>query len=180
MPRLFAAGLVERGDLVTVAVEPAGPPPAGSGEVVALGLGPLALPRREAQPPAGTTLDYDREVACHGDRFTPSWPADPDAAALTTADGSWTGAQLATLARAQRVPGRALLLTEPLTTLVAVLGGLLVPLATDVTAVLCRHVDNLRLPWRVEQEEVVLGVMSDTPGTPRWVPDLVRAPRNVT
>jgi uncharacterized protein (TIGR03089 family) len=167
-------------DVHVTTYEPAGPPPAGSGEVVALGLGPLALPRRDAQPPAGTTLDYDREVAGHGDRFTPSWPVDPDAAALTTADGSWTGADLAAAAEAQRVPGRALLVAEPLTTLAAALGGLLVPLATDVTAVLCRHLDNLRLPSRVEQEEVVLTVTSDTPVVPRWVPVPVRTHRNLT
>jgi uncharacterized protein (TIGR03089 family) len=167
-------------DVHVTTYEPAGPPPAGVGEVVALGLGPLALPRRDAQPPAGTTLDYDREVAGHGDRFTPSWQVDPDAAALTAADGSWTGADLAALAQRQHVPGRALLLTEPLTTVTTVLGGLLVPLALDVTAVLCRHPDNLRLPSRVEQEEVVVDVTSDTSGTPRWVPVLAGAHRNVT
>jgi len=167
-------------DVHVTTYEPAGVPPSGVGEVVALGLGPLALPRRDAQPPAGTTLDYDREVAGHGDRFTPSWPVDAAAPALTTSDGSWTGAELVAVAQVQHVPGRALLLTEPLTTLTAVLGGLLVPLAADVTAVLCRHTDNLRLPSRVEQEEVVLDVTSDTSGAPRWVPVPVGAHRNVT
>lgn len=157
----------------------AGPLPTAAGEVVALGLGPLALPRRDAEAPAGTTLDYDREVAGHGDRFTPSWPVDPDAVALTTGEGSWTGSELAAAAQAQRIPGRALLLTEPLTTFVAVLGGLLVPLAADVTAVLCRNPDNLLLPSRVVQEEVVLSVTSDTSGTPRWVPVPVGPHRNV-
>ena len=75
-------------------------------------------------------------MAGHGDRFTPSWAVDPDAPALATDEGSWTGSELAAAAQAQRVPGRALLLTEPLTTFLAVLGGLLVPLAADVTAVL--------------------------------------------
>jgi uncharacterized protein (TIGR03089 family) len=167
-------------DVHVTTYDPAGPPPSGAGEVVALGLGPLALPRRDAQPPPGTTLDYDWEVAGHGDRFTPSWPVDPDAPALTTADGSWTGAELAAAAQAQQVPGRALLLTQPLTTLTTVLGGLLVPLASDVTAVLCRHPDNLRLPSRVAQEEVVLDVTSDASGAPRWVPVLAGAHRNVT
>jgi len=167
-------------DVHVTTYEPAGPPPEGVGEVVALGLGPLALPRRDAQPPPGTTLDYDREVAGHGDRFTPSWSVDADAPALTTTDGTWTGAGLVAVAQAQHVPGRALLLTEPLTTLTAVLGGLLVPLAADVTAVLCRHPDNLRLPSRVVQEEVVLDVTSDTSGAPRWVPVPVGTHRNVT
>ena len=34
-----------------------------------LGLGPMGLPRRDAGPPTGTTVDYDREVHGHGDRF---------------------------------------------------------------------------------------------------------------
>jgi uncharacterized protein (TIGR03089 family) len=169
-----------RVDVHVTTYEPAGPPPTAAGEVVALGLGPMALPRRDAQPPAGTTLDYDREVAAHGDRFTPSWPVDAKSPALTTADGSLTGADLAAAAQEQRVPGRALLLTEPLTSPTAVLGGLLVPLATDVTAVLCRNLDNLRLPSRVEQEEVVRDVTSDTRGVPRWVPVSVGAHRNLT
>jgi hypothetical protein len=46
--------------------------------------------------------------------------------------------------------------------------------------VLCRHPDNLRLPSRVVQEEVVLDVTSDTSGAPRWVPVPVGAHRNVT
>jgi uncharacterized protein (TIGR03089 family) len=180
----WALGLhvVPPGDAADVHVttyEPASHP-SDVGEVVALGLGPLALPRRDAQPPGETTLDYDREVAGHGDRFTPSWQVDADAPALTTSDGTWTGAELVAVAQAQHVPGRALLLTEPLTTLTAVLGGLLVPLAADVTAVLCRHPDNLRLPSRVEQEEVVRDVTSDTSGAPRWVPVPAGLHRNVT
>jgi uncharacterized protein (TIGR03089 family) len=167
-------------DVHVTTYDPAGPPPSGAAEVVALGLGPLALPRRDAAAPSWTTLDYDREVAGHGDRFTPSWQVPSDAAALTTEDGSWTGGELAEAARAQHVPGRALLLTEPFSTSTAVLGGLLVPLATDVTAVLCRHPDNLRLPSRVVQEEVVLDVTSDSSGPPRWVPVPVGAHRNVT
>ena len=157
-----------------------GDPRSAAGEVVALGLGPLGLPRRDATAPAGTTLDYDREVAGHGDRFVPDRPAAPALAALTTDEGTWTGAELAEMARAQEVPGRALLLTTPLDNLTTVLGGLLVPLATGTTAVLCRHLDNLRLASRVQQEEVVRSVMSDTPGTPPWEPDAHRPHRDVT
>jgi uncharacterized protein (TIGR03089 family) len=154
---------------------------AGSGDVVVLGLGLLGLPRRDAAAPAWATVDYDREIAGHGDRYVPDRPADPDAPALTTADGTWTGAQLTEAAReAQPPPGRALLLTEPLATLTTVLGGLLVPLVSGCTAVLCRHVDNLLLASRVEQEEVVMSVTSDTPGTPRWMPFPERGKPRVT
>jgi uncharacterized protein (TIGR03089 family) len=168
-------------DVHVTTYEPTGPPPTGAGEVVALGLGPLALPRRDAEPPAGTTLDYDREVAGHGDRFTASWAVDADSPAVTTGDGTFTGAELAALAAGQEpVAGRALLLAEPLTRVDALLAGLLVPLATDVTAVLCRHLDNLLLPSRVEQEGLAGTVGADTPVVPRWVPIQVRADGKVT
>lgn len=150
-----------------------GTPPAGAGDVVALGLGPLGLPRRDASPPAGSTLDYDREVPGHGDRFVPEDRPDPSAPALTTSGGEQlTGAQLGAAALggpALGVGGR-LLVTEPLADLVAVLGGLLVPLATEVTAVLCRHLDPARLASRVRQEGVVAAVGTDTPGLPTWAP----------
>ena len=149
-----------------------GAAPAGSGEVVALGLGPMGLPRRDAGPPAGTTVDYDREVHGHGDRFVPVGRPDPAAPALTTADGVMTGADLGAAAEAgPALPdGSRLLVTEPLTTLPAALVALLVPLATAVTAVLCRHLDLSRLPSRVEQERLVAAVGPDTPGLPAWAP----------
>ncbi len=71
-------------DLTVIAY--GGAAPGGSGEVVALGLGPMGLPRRDAGPPTGTTLDYDREVHGHGDRFVAAGAPDPAAPALTVAD----------------------------------------------------------------------------------------------
>jgi uncharacterized protein (TIGR03089 family) len=149
-----------------------GSPPTGAGDVVALGLGPLGLPRRDAAPPAGSTLDFDREVHGHGDRFVPSARPDPGAPALTSHDRVMTGADLG--AAAQAAPalpdGARLLVAEPLIALPAVLGALLVPLATSVTAVLCRHLDLSRLPSRVQQEGLVAAVGPDTPGLPAWAP----------
>ena len=146
--------------------------PAGAGDVVALGLGPLGLPRRDAAPPAGTTLDFDREVHGHGDRFVPAERPDAAAPAFTSGDRVLTGADLG--AAAQTGPalpaGARLLVAEPLTGLAAVLGGLLVPLATEVTAVLCRHLDLDRLPSRVQQEGLVAAVGPDTPGLSAWAP----------
>jgi uncharacterized protein (TIGR03089 family) len=149
-----------------------GTAPSGATDVVALGLGALAMPRRDAAPPAGTTLDYDREVLGHGDRFVPGALPDPAAPALTVGTRTLTGAGLAAVARAQGSfpAGARLLVTEPLTTLEAVLAGLLVPLATEVTAVLCRHLDPVRLPGRIEQEMLVGAVGRDTPEIPRWAP----------
>jgi hypothetical protein len=50
----------------------------------------------------------------------------------------------------------------------AVLAGVLVPLATDVTAVLCRHLDPSRLPDRTRQEGLVAAVGTDSPDIPAW------------
>jgi uncharacterized protein (TIGR03089 family) len=155
-------------DLAVVAYD--GAAPAGSGEVVALGLGPMGLPRRDAAPPAGTTVDYDREVHGHGDRFVPGEAADPATAALTVDGAVLSGADLVAAARgAGPLPaGARLLVAEPFRTLRAMLAGLLVPAATDVTAVLCRHLDPSRLPGRTRQEGLVASVGADTPGVPTW------------
>jgi uncharacterized protein (TIGR03089 family) len=146
--------------------------PSGAGDVVALGLGPLGLPRRDAAPPVGTTLDFDREVHGHGDRFAPAEGPDPAAPAFTSGDQVLSGADLG--AAAQAAPalpdGGRLLVAGPLTGLAAVLGGLLVPLATGVTAVLCRHLNLSRLPSRIRQEGLVAAVGPDTPGLPAWAP----------
>ena len=149
------------------------------GELVVLGLGPLGLARADRPPPPGPALDFDREVHAHGDRFAPGSAPDPDRAALRTPDGAYAAGDLTERARAQRgVPaGRRLLVAEPLGTLSTVLGGLLVPLAAGVTAVLCRHLDPSRLPGRIRQEDVVASVTPlgaarppGPPDLPRWVP----------
>jgi uncharacterized protein (TIGR03089 family) len=154
------------------------------GELVVLGLGPLGLARADRPPPPGAALDFDREVHAHGDRFAPGSAPDPGRAALRTPDGAYTAGGLTGLARAQRgLPaGRRLLVAEPLGTLPALLGGLLVPLAAGVTAVLCRHLDPSRLhgpQGRLRQEDVVASVTSlgaspppGSPDLPRWVPDV--------
>jgi uncharacterized protein (TIGR03089 family) len=149
-----------------------GTPPTGAGDVVALGLGPLGLPRRDATAPAGTTLDYDREVPGHGDRFVPDQAADPAGPALTTGGRTMSGADLGVAAQAAPVlsAGSRLLVAEPLTRLAAVLGAVLVPLATEVTAVLCRHLDPARLPSRAGQEGLVAAVGPEMPGLSRWEP----------
>jgi uncharacterized protein (TIGR03089 family) len=148
-----------------------GRPPPGAGDVVALGLGPLGLPRRDATAPAGA-LDYDREVPGHGDRFVPDRVVDPAGPALTADGRTMSGADLGAAVRAAPAlpAGSRLLVAEPLTRLAAVLGALLVPLATEVTAVLCRHLDLARLPSRVAQEGLVSAVTPDMPELSRWEP----------
>jgi uncharacterized protein (TIGR03089 family) len=150
-----------------------GAPAPAAGDVVALGLGPLGLPRTDAAPPAAATLDYDREIAAHGDRFVPTAQPDPTAPALILEGTTHSGADLVELTRrAGPLPaGARLLLTEPLHDLPALLGGLLVPLGTEVTAVLVRHLDPSRLDARVAEEGVVATV---TEGSVAAVTDRTR------
>ena len=144
------------GEPVDVAVvEHTEPGPVPAQEVVALGLGPLGLPRPGVTPTYAAALDYDREIHAHGDRFVPG--TDADAPALLTADGPVPATALADLAEAapRLRPGGRLLVTEPVDGVRSVVGGLLVPLATGGTVVVCRHLDPDLLASRIEQENLV-------------------------
>jgi uncharacterized protein (TIGR03089 family) len=129
--------------------------PVAADEVVSLGLGPMGLPRPGVVPSYAGALDYDREVHTHGDRFVPG--PDGEGPALLTDDGPVTAAALVDrAAAAPPLPGGGrLLVTEPVTTVRDVVGGLVVPLVTGVTAVVCRHLDPARLSARIEQESLV-------------------------
>jgi len=140
-------------DVAVVAHAQAGP--VAAVDVVSLGLGPLGLPRPGVTPAYAGALDYDREVHTHGDRFVPG-PAG-ETPALRTPDGDVTLAAL--VARAEAAPplppGGRLLITEPLGDVRDVVGGLVIPLVSGVTAVVCRHLDPARLSARIEQENLV-------------------------
>jgi uncharacterized protein (TIGR03089 family) len=155
---------------VELAVVPNAQDRADAGEVVSLGLGPMGLARPGSAPSYAGALDYDREVHGHGDRFAPTATPDPDVPALGLAGTSLTAGELAAAAVAGPRPDGALLVTEPFTTVPAVLAGLLVPLATGVTAVLVRHPDLTRLADRVARENVA-AALGDTAGLlPAWRP----------
>ena len=144
-----------------------GSPPTGR-EVVSLGLGPLGLPRPGVTPGDPMTVDYDRSVHAHGDRFVAQRaPAPSDRALLLGATG-YDQAALAVAAAAASPPDGALLVAVPLRDLRTVLAGLLVPLATGVTAVLCRHVDPALLPARIAQEGAVAAVADGNGPLPEW------------
>ena len=118
------------------------------GDVVGLGLGPMGLPVRGRAVPAGITLDYDREVHGHGDRFAPPGGLSPATPVLASAAGERTAGELAELAAATGArwglsAGDRTLLASPYDDERALLAGLLVPLATGSAAVLCRHLDQL-------------------------------------
>jgi uncharacterized protein (TIGR03089 family) len=150
---------------------PGGGGPAAGDEVVSLGLGPLGLPRPDVVPEDPTAVDYDRTVHGHGDRFVARrapGPADPALLLAATAYDQQALAGLVTAAATASPPGGALLVTEPLHDLRTVLAGLLVPLATGVTVVLCRHVDPALLPARIAQEGAVAAVAEGNGPLPEW------------
>jgi len=128
-----------------------------AGEVVSLGLGPMGLARPGNTPSYSGALDYDREVHGHGDRFAPTGSARGADPALAAGATTYSGADLVTAAGAAAAlpAGGRLLVTTALDTPAAVVAAVLVPLATPVTVVLCRHLDPGRLAARAAQEHLV-------------------------
>jgi uncharacterized protein (TIGR03089 family) len=119
-----------------------------AGEVVGLGLGPMGLPVPGRAMPPAVTVDYDREVHAHGDRFVAPGGLSPALAALANEAGQRTAGELGELALAAGLrwglsAGDRVLLATPYDDERALLAGLLVPLATGSAAVLCRHPDRL-------------------------------------
>ncbi|MGP3922216.1 TIGR03089 family protein [Streptomyces sp. 8N616] len=132
------------------------------GERVALSLRPLGV--RFPQAPQGF-LDYAVEVPSQGDRFAPYAPVDPDAPALAFAGGEQlTGAEVVERARADAAargltPVSRLLSGLPYDTWDGLSAGLLAPLASGGSVVLCRHLEQLgaeALDQRRESERVTV------------------------
>ncbi|MBB5939091.1 TIGR03089 family protein [Streptomyces zagrosensis] len=117
------------------------------GERMALSLRPLGV--RFPQPPEGFA-DYAVEVPGQGDQFAPFAPVDPAAPALVVGAGGpeLSGAQTVERARADAAergltPGARLLSGLAYDTWDGLSAGLLAPLATGGSVVLCRHLDRL-------------------------------------
>jgi uncharacterized protein (TIGR03089 family) len=118
------------------------------GDVVGLGLGPMGLPVAGRAAPPGVTVDYDREVHAHGDRFVGPSGLTPAVAAFAGRDEQRSAGELATSAQAAAaswgLSGRdRVLLATAYDDLRALLAGLLVPLSAGCAAVLCRHLEHL-------------------------------------
>jgi uncharacterized protein (TIGR03089 family) len=129
-----------------------------NGERVALALRPLG--GRFPQPPAGF-LDYAAEVPGQGDRFTPYAPVRSDADALELpGEGTLTAGEVVERAHAYGLaPGARVLSRLPFTTWEGLAAGLLAPLASAGSAVLCRHAAALppdRLAARETSERTTL------------------------
>lgn len=148
---------------------------AGTVEVVSLGLGPMGLARRGVVPATTGALDFDREVHGHGDRFDGPAPA-PSSPAYVDGAGPLTASALAGAAVASEPPNGALLVTHPLDDRDGVLGGLLVPLAHGLTAVLCRHADPDRLEALAAQERLAAALGAPAVGLSAWRPSAPSMP----
>ena len=127
-----------------------------SGERVALSLRPLG--GRFVQRPEGF-LDFAAHIGGQGDRFVPYAPVTPDTPALEIGGRIRAAGELAdeatrTAAGLGLRTGTRLLSAEPLTSWNGLLAGLLLPLATDGSVVLCRNPDPARMPGRAGSERV--------------------------
>ncbi|MFI0239620.1 TIGR03089 family protein [Streptomyces sp. NPDC016845] len=131
-----------------------------SGERIALALRPLG--GRFPQTPEGF-VDYAVEVPSQGDRFAPFAPVGPDEPALAVSGTELTGAEVVAKASADAAglgltgPGSRLLSGLSYDSWEGLSAGLLAPLATGGSVVLCRNLgrlDDEGLAKRVESERV--------------------------
>jgi uncharacterized protein (TIGR03089 family) len=135
------------------------------GERVALSLRPLG--GRFPSPPEGFA-DYAAEVSGYGDRFVPYAPVPATAPALELGGRAYTAAELgeeaehAVAERALRAGARLLTDLSP-STWDGLLAGLLLPLATGGSVVLCRNLDPDSVDAKVNSERVT-DVIRTTPG----------------
>ncbi|MGQ0632318.1 MAG: TIGR03089 family protein [Sporichthyaceae bacterium] len=137
--------------------------PTGVERARACGGHRLLVPMRPfGQPaldlPAGFG-DYAAEVPAYPDQFMAPMPLTGDEAALVRGGETATGTELIAAAQAAATEwgvgsGDRLLVTEDLSTPAGLLAGLLVPLVTGASVVLCRNTDPAALGRRVESERV--------------------------
>jgi 3-hydroxyisobutyrate dehydrogenase-like beta-hydroxyacid dehydrogenase len=133
-------------------------------DVVGLGLGPMGLPVAGRPVPAGITVEFDREVHAHGDRFAPPGGLSAATVALSIAGDERSAGELAQLAIAAGEgwglsAGDRAMLATPYDDERILLAGLLVPLAAGSAAVLCRNLDRLdeqALARRIAEEGVTV------------------------
>jgi uncharacterized protein (TIGR03089 family) len=133
-------------------------------DMVGLGLGPMGLPVAGRPVPAGITVEFDREVHAHGDRFAPPGGLSAATVALSSAGGERSAGELAQLAMAAGErwglsAGDRAMLATPYDDERILLAGLLVPLAAGSAAVLCRNLDRLdeqALARRIAEEGVTV------------------------
>ncbi|GAA4637070.1 TIGR03089 family protein [Actinoallomurus vinaceus] len=120
-------------------------------DVVGLSLHALGAPLADCPP--GVT-DYAVEVRAYGDRF-PGGVLDPDAPAVEFAGRTLTGSELMAEARALGTPESARVLTTVgFDTPQDLLRGLLGPLTSDGSVIICQNLDESSLERRIAVEHV--------------------------
>lgn len=127
-------------------------------EVVGLSLHALGAPLTACPP--GVT-DYAVEVRAYGDHFT----AAPDAGAPAVEVGGevMSGARLVAEAEALGLPaGTRMLTTAPYTTAEGLLSGLIGPLSTQGSVIICQNLEQTRLDRRISLERATASI---GPGT---------------
>jgi uncharacterized protein (TIGR03089 family) len=132
---------------------------AGAPEVIALSLRPALEAAAGPAHLPWAAVDGETEVLSQPDAYAPAHRLPPTTAGLVLEGRTWTWEELGAAGRehAERLgagPGARLLTALPLDTLPGIAAALLVPLAVDGSAVLCRNLDPARLEARVATERV--------------------------
>ncbi|MCO5998705.1 TIGR03089 family protein [Actinoallomurus rhizosphaericola] len=124
---------------------------ASAAEVVGLSLHALGAPLADCPP--GVT-DYAVEVRAYGDRFS-GGPLDAGAPAVELAGRTLTGRELLAEARALGTPeGARVLTTVGFDTPEGLLRGLLGPLTSGGSVIICQNLDKSGLERRISVEHV--------------------------
>jgi uncharacterized protein (TIGR03089 family) len=180
----WAAGLtvvpIEPGDLAGIAASgaeivvvagagTAAPAPAAR-DIVGLSLHAMGAPLRGGAP---GVIDYAVEVRSYGDRFAPYTPVDADAPALIIGSpaaaekvaetnvikNTYSGSELVEQARSAAdrwgLDAQSRVLVDmPFTTLDGLLAGLIAPIHTGGSVIICRNLDKETVNQRVSVEHV--------------------------
>jgi uncharacterized protein (TIGR03089 family) len=128
-------------------------------EVVGLSLHALGAPLAECPP--GVT-DYAVEVRAYGDHFTAA--VSEDAPAVELAGRTLTGAQLVAAGEGTP-PGTRALTTVSYATLEGLVNGLVGPLSSDGSVIICQNHEESRLDRRISVERATTVVSSPHPTT---------------
>jgi uncharacterized protein (TIGR03089 family) len=127
-------------------------------EVVGLSLHALGAPLDECPP--GVT-DYATEVRAYGDRFTAA--VDEDAPAVEFGGRAMTGAELVSAAEGTP-PGTRALTTVSYATREGLIDGLVGPLTSNGSVIICQNPEQSRLERRIslERATTVIGATHST------------------
>jgi uncharacterized protein (TIGR03089 family) len=135
---------------------------ASRAEVVGLSLHPLGAPLADCPP--GVT-DYAVEVRAYGDHF--HMIVDEEAPAVEFGTETLTGAELVAAGEAHGTPqGARVLTTVSYATRDGLLSGLIGPLTSYGSVIICQNLEQNRLEQRISQEHVTAVVRPGSTQSP--------------